>query len=82
MENPVEMEIDTGAAVSLISESTRKSLFPTPQLSKSSVALCTYSSEPLTVLGQLSVQVCCKDYMDTHSLLVVKGDGSNLIGRD
>ena len=44
--------------------------------------LYTYSSEPLTVLGQLSVQVCYNGYVGTHPLVVVKGNGSNLMGRD
>ena len=78
----VEMEVDTGAAVSLISESTKRKLFPATQLSKSPVALCTYSLEPITVLGQLPVEVKYNDYVGTHTLFVVKGNGSNLLGRD
>ena len=81
---PIEMEIDTGAAVSIISESTQKIVFPKARLSKSSVVLRTYSFEPVTVhvLGQMKVKVSFQGYKDTHSLLVVQGNGSNLIVRD
>ena len=79
---PLEMEIDTGAAVSIISEATQKRVFPKARLRKSSVALQIYSSEPLTVLGQMKVKVSYQGYKGTHSLLVVQGNGSNLMGRD
>ena len=79
---PLETEIDTGAAVSIISEATKKRVFPKARLRKSSVALQTYSSEPLTVLGQMKVKVSYQGYKGTHSLLVVQGNGSNLMGRD
>ena len=52
------------------------------RLSKSSVALRTYSSNPLTVLGQMKVSVSYQGYKRIHILLVVQGNGSNLIGRD
>ena len=78
----VEMEIDTGAALSIISEATQKPVFPKAHLSKSSVALQTYSSEPFTVLGQMKVSVSYNGYDGNHSLLVVKDKSSNLIGRD
>ena len=54
---PLRMEVDTGAAVSLVSEETYRSLFPTVQLQSSTTKLCTYSGEPLTVLGQQEVKV-------------------------
>ena len=65
---PVEMEIDTWAAVSIISEATQKRLFPKARLSKSSVALRTYSFEPLTVLGQMKVKVSYQGYKGIHIL--------------
>ena len=49
---PLRMEVDTGAAVSLVSEETYRSLFPTVPLQSSMTKLRTYSGEPLTVLGQ------------------------------
>ena len=54
---PLRMEVDTGAAVSLVSEATYWSLFPMVQLQSSTTKLRTYSGEPLTVLGQQEVKV-------------------------
>ena len=44
------MEVDTGAAYSLISETTFKEFWPDWRLEKSDVRLCTYSEEPIVVL--------------------------------
>ena len=43
---PLRMEVDTGAAVSLVSEETYRSLFPTVPLQSSMTKLRTYSGEP------------------------------------
>ena len=76
------MEVDTGAAVSLMSEQTQKHLFPNVKLQSSKVRLLTYTAEPLPVLGVLTVQVTYRDYMGMHSLYVVRGNGPTLLGRD
>ena len=47
---PLEMEVDTGAAVSLISKEMLEAMFPAALLSKPSLALCTYTSEPIPVI--------------------------------
>jgi hypothetical protein len=46
------MELDTGAAVSLLPESVVKSQFPQLQLVPSSIRLKTYTGEVLKVLGE------------------------------
>ena len=51
------MEVDTGAAYSLISDTTFKEFWPDRRLEKSDVRLCTYSGEPIEVLGSLTVAV-------------------------
>ena len=61
------MEIDTGAAVSIISEGTFMSVWPgssKPRLVRSMVELRTYSGQKLRVLGKTVVNVsfrinCC-----------------------
>ena len=77
------MEIDTGAAVSIISDKTCTSL---PHLKKlplqpTQVTLRTYTGESIPVLGELSVNVTHQDTSHTLSLLV-KEDGPSLIGRN
>ena len=55
--NPISLEVDTGAAFLLISESTFRELWSSRSLSKVYVRLCTYSGEPIQVLRSLTVVV-------------------------
>ena len=68
----VLMEVDTGAAVTLMSEETQKSLFPKVKLQKPKVRLQTYTTKQLSVLGVLTVQVVYRDYTGSHTLYVVQ----------
>ena len=79
---PLRMEVDTGAAVSLVSEKTYQSLFPERCLQPSKVCLRTYSGESLKVIGQVEVEVCYEQQRVKLPLLVVKGEGPSLFGRD
>ena len=82
--NSVEMvmELDTGAALSVISERTYQKMWPhgAPDLEPSTVSLHTYTGEQLEVLGSVSVQVEYKDQHECLPLLVVQGSGSSLLG--
>lgn len=79
---PLQMELDTGAAVSLVSEATYKQLFADTPLSETSTTLKTYSGEPLRVVGQREVEVCAEKQTARLPLVVVAGDGPSLFGRD
>ena len=76
------MQVDTGAARSIVSEKTYHKLFPEMPLQPTSVKLHTYSGEPLTVLGEREVEVRYGEQGEWLVVLVVKGDGPNLMGRD
>ena len=78
----IVMELDTGAAMSLISETTKKELFPMVNLRHSRVVLKTYTSEKITVLGEMDVDVKYGDQEYTLTLLVIKGPGPSLTGRN
>ena len=69
----VLMEVDTGAAVSLMSVTTQKRLFPRAKLTKSTTQLQTYSAEALSVLGTIQVKVRYGSYVGTYTLYVVNG---------
>lgn len=69
------MEVDTGVAPLIISETTFHLLWPTANLSPSNVRLCTYSGEALSVLGTVSVCVQYKEQSAQLPLLVVQGKG-------
>ena len=81
-DKPLVMEVDTGAAVSIISEATRTKLFPHLKLHKSKVVLKTYTDEPIQVKGQLNVHVSYKGQTSPLKLVVVNGAGPNLFGRN
>ena len=79
---PLSMEIDTGAAVSIISESQQKELFPDTSLDTSQVELTTYTGERMDVVGQWNVQAQYGQQSKTLPLIVVTGDGPSLLGRN
>ena len=81
-DKPLVMEVDTGAAVSIISEATRTKLFPHLKLRKSKVVLKTYTDEPIQVKGQLNVHVNYNGQTSPLKLVVVDGAGPNLFGRN
>ena len=77
------MEIDTGAAVSLVSEETVNSSFmKNLPLHPIDVRLRTYTGEAVQVLGKVMVRVAKDNASATLPLLVVKGGGTTLLGRD
>ena len=78
----LEMEVDTGAAYSIISERTRQTVFADMKLRKSKILLKTYTDERIKVLGQLHVHVNYGDQKAPLVLLVVDGEGPALIGRN
>ena len=81
----LRMEIDTGAAVSIISETTYTGLWPKnarPPLLQSTVLLRTYTGETLPIKGQVKVNVTYQGQVRQLRLLVVRGNGPSLLGRD
>ena len=60
------MELDTGAAVSLISEETYRKLLPTSALKLNSVNLRTYTGQSMSVAGQIEAEV--RYQQQTHTL--------------
>ena len=82
MESHCVWRLILGAAVSLVSEKTYRSLFPEHCLQHSKACLRTYSGESITVIGQVEVEVCYEEQQVKVPLLVVKGEGPSLFGRD
>ena len=67
------MEVDTGAALSL-----------TCKLPPAEKALhtCTYTGEELQLVGEAVVWVQYQNQQEDLNLVIVKGDGPSLLGRD
>ena len=81
----LNMELDTGASVSVISEGTFQSTWGkehAPRLQPSDAKLHTYTGEEITVVGSIQVEVEHNGGRKELQLLVVKGDGPSLLGRD
>ena len=76
------MELDTGAAISLISQETMHELFPGIQLKPCDIVLKTYTSQKILVLGKFDVNVTYEDQENVLTLVVIKGSGPSLIGRN
>ena len=79
---PFRMEIDTGAAVSLISKDQVDKCFPRFSLEDSLVVLRTYTAQSIPALGVISVDVSHPSYSGHLTLHVVPGSGSTLLGSD
>ena len=52
------MEVDTGAAVSIMSLEQQKTDLPNVVLKPSSIRLKTYTGERVQVIGEATVEVC------------------------
>ena len=83
----LNMELDTGASKSIMSEETYKSLCGRSKhlyivLEDTSVRLRTYTGESLNVLGLMTVKVKYNQQEAVLPLLVIKGNSPSLLGRD
>ena len=80
----VEMELDTGATLSVCSDAGFRQLWPCggPKLEPCSVKLKTYSGEQLPVMGQAAVNVQYGGQAQRLPLIVVEGSGPWLFGRN
>ena len=76
------MELDTGAAVSLISTTTQLTLFPDITLTPSKMVLTTYTGQKIAVAGVMKVEMWYGGKVHHLQLHVVKGEGPSLLGRD
>ena len=76
------MEIDTGATISAMSETTFNQLWPGRCLSTTNMILCSYTKEPISVLGCVEVKISHHNQTANLPLLAVEGTGPSLFGRN
>ena len=78
-----DLDIDTGAAVSILSKKIFQQLFSGVKLKPSSLLLKMYMREHMQILGTLAVKVryLSQGPFDLE-LVVVSGDGPCLVGKD
>eukprot|EP00118_Oscarella_pearsei_P024262 m.302854 g.302854 ORF g.302854 m.302854 type:complete len:578 (+) comp40828_c0_seq12:43-1776(+) len=78
----LEMELDTGAAVSIVSRKTWVKCFRELPLKKTNITLTTYSNENLKVLGRRMLTVKLDGQKAELPIIVVDGSGPPLFGRN
>ena len=81
----VEMELDTGAAYTVITQITYQKIAQQKNINSleySDLKLKSYSGELIPVFGQVAVKVNCGHQECELYLHVVDGDGPDLMGRD
>ena len=76
------MEMDMGAAVPLVSEETYHRMWPQKSLQQATTILRTCLGEQLSVCGCMNVEVFYGDQQLILPLLVIKGNGPSLLGKD
>ena len=76
------MEVDTGAAVTIVSEQQFRRLLPQGQVSKSTVVLRTYTSAIILMLGEVQLNIQYKGQSYTLTAYITKGAGPCLLGHD
>lgn len=78
----VVMEVDTGAAVSIMSQCQQRELFSLAALQESTVVLSAYTVDRVPVVGSLPVHMEYNGQEKDLSLIVVESNGPALMGRD
>ncbi|XP_048860098.1 uncharacterized protein K02A2.6-like isoform X1 [Brienomyrus brachyistius] len=80
----ITFEIDSGASTSVISEDTYKSTWRSdpPTLRPTNLNLRTYTGQSIPHLGELHVHMCTGGQRAAVRLVVAKGSGPSLLGRD
>ncbi|XP_048590142.1 uncharacterized protein K02A2.6-like [Nematostella vectensis] len=82
----VQMELDTGASLSVIGEDIFDQLKniegSSLNLQDTKLTLKTYTGETIPVLGKLVVEVKYKDFFEHLPVIVVQGKVPSLFGRD
>ena len=79
--NPVQMQVDTGAAVSLISEVVHQEQLKHLKLKPAKLTLKTYTGETVPVKGVLDVMVELNKQKIKLPLYIVEGQYPALLGR-
>ena len=79
---PVLMEVDTGSAVTVMSETKFNKLLTGLKLQRSKSVLFTYSKEQLKLVGEVEVRVTYQNKCHKLILKIIEGNGPTLLGRN
>lgn len=76
------LQVDTGAAFTIVNERTWRSIRHAPPLHSAQLALRTWNDSPVHILGQATVPVQYNGLSRNLEVIVAKGGGPNLLGRN
>ncbi|CAK1597496.1 unnamed protein product [Parnassius mnemosyne] len=77
------MEVDSGSAISVMSEQFFLQYFPTVTLNyKCNIRICVYNGHKITPLGYFCTKVKYNGFMKQLNFFVIKNGGPPLLGRD
>ena len=79
---PLQMELDTGSAVSVLPLHQYNSMFKSSKLHPTTTVLKTYTGEKIQSKGVMNVEVKYKENKQKLSLYVAETKGPALFGRD
>ena len=77
---PVDMEVDTGASVTIIPNSVWTDVLAAKSLQRTDVKLRSYSGHEIPVLGETKVHVSYGDQQACLPVFVTASDGPTLLG--
>jgi len=78
----IRFEIDSGAAVTIVSKYFLKRWFPDAQIKKSDLQLFTFCKTTITVIGYVEIQVCYKGITRLLNMYITAMDREPLMGRE
>ena len=78
--HPVSMQLDTGATVTLLGETTWEDI-DCPKLQPSDIKLQYYAQQEIPLLGKCQMEVQCQGRSANLFTVISKGDRQNLLGR-
>ncbi len=80
----VSMEVDTGATLSIMSQSTFKSTWPqsAPTIQSTNAQLRMYTGEKIKMISAIDVDIQYQTQKARLNLVIVDGDGPTLMGHD
>ena len=78
----MQMEIGTGASLSLVSEQEFRDTWPEREVSTTDITLHSYSGESIPIVGTVDVCVKCNRQDAVLPLVVIIGVGPSLLGRN
>ena len=78
----VDMELDTGASVTIIPESVWTDVLASKPVERTDIKLRSYSGHEISVIGETKVQVAYRDQKAVLPVVITGSDGPVLMGRD